>query len=59
MRAPGADSRLPPPGLRADTLASAPARKFHDQRAEQPVATEHPRLTRPTGALTLGLVRLK
>jgi hypothetical protein len=39
-------------------LAPAPARKYRDQRAEQPVVTENRRLTRPPGSTTLGLVRL-
>jgi hypothetical protein len=51
----------PPAGPRTTTLASAPApaRTCHHKRAEQPVATDHPRLTRATGSSALRLVRLK
>ena len=45
----------PPPSLPEHghpTLASAPARKCYDKRAEQPLATEKRRLTRATGIPT-------
>ena len=37
----------------------APARKCHDKRAQQPVATENGRFTRATDFPTLRLARLK
>ena len=43
----------------AATLASAPAPKYNDKRAEQPVATENRRLPRPTDPTTIRLARLK
>ena len=49
----------PPACPRAATLASAPAPKYNDKRAEQPVATENRRLTRPTDSPTLRLACLK
>jgi hypothetical protein len=55
-----AGSCLPQPACpHAATLAPAPTRKRHDQRAEQTVAAANRRLTRPTGSSTLSLVRLK
>jgi len=48
-RRAGSCSR-PPACPRAATLASVPARKCHDQRAEQPVAIANRRLTRPIGS---------
>jgi hypothetical protein len=38
--------------------APAPARKCHDKRTQQPVATENPRLSRPTGSSTFSIARL-
>jgi len=49
----------PPACPRAPSLASAPARKCHDKRAQQPVATENPRLTRARDSTTLRRARLK
>jgi hypothetical protein len=55
-----AGSCLPPPGCpRAAMLASAPARKYPEKRAEQPVAAANRRLTRPTGSSTPSRVRLR
>ena len=44
---------------RAATLASAPAQKYDDQRAELPIAAVNPRLTRDPDPATLRLARLK
>ena len=44
---------------RAATLASAPAPKYNDKRAEQPVAAENPRLPHLTYPTTIRLARLK
>jgi len=47
---------LPPPTCpHVATLASAPARKFDDTHAEQPIAAENPRLTRATDPTTIEL----
>jgi len=60
---PGSQDRrarlCPPAWPRAGTLASAPARKYDDKRAEQPIAAENQRLTRTTDPTTLRLARLK
>ena len=49
----------PPACPRAATLASAPAPKYNDERAEQPVATENPRLPHLTYPTTIRFARLK
>jgi len=56
--------RAPAGGLvpaypRAATLASAPARKCHDQRAQPLLATANRRLTRATAPSALQLARLE
>jgi hypothetical protein len=51
--------RRPPACPRAATPASAPAPKYNDTRADQPVATENRRLTCPTDSPTLKLACLK
>ena len=50
--------RRPPSRPHAATLASAPAQKYDDKRAEQPIAAEDPRLTRPTDPTKIRLTRL-
>ena len=44
--------------LPARALASVPARKGHDKRAEQPVTAENPRLTRTADRARIRLARL-
>ncbi len=56
---PGGRCRRPPACPHAATLASAPAPKYNNQRAEQPVATENQRLPHLTHPTTIRLPRSK